>query len=144
MQESQGKIEFRTVVAAIDLQFEPAMRALKFASALAADRGARLVIAHAFPSLEGVVGENFDPNWRTYFRDVAVEEIEKFKKEAGLAAGDAIVEPGDPARVVAGIAEREKADLVVIGRGSAGGVFGRLRANAYAIIRQTPCPVISV
>lgn len=144
MQESQGKIEFRTIIAAIDLQYDPAMRALKFAQGLAAEHKARLLVAHAFPSLEGVVGENFDPNWRTYFRDVALEEIEKLKKEAGVAAGDTIVEPGDPARIVSSIAEREKADLVVIGRGSAGGVFGRLRANAYAIIRQTPCPVVSV
>jgi hypothetical protein len=32
----------------------------------------------------------------------------------------------------------------VIGRGSAAGVFGRLRANAYSIIRQGRCPVVSV
>jgi hypothetical protein len=36
------------------------------------------------------------------------------------------------------------ADLLVIGRGSAAGMFGRLRTNAYAIIRQSPCPVVSV
>jgi len=36
------------------------------------------------------------------------------------------------------------ADLLVIGRGSASGVFGRLRTNAYAIIRQSPCPVLSI
>jgi PTS system mannitol-specific IIC component len=34
--------------------------------------------------------------------------------------------------------------LLGIGRGSAAGMFGRLRANAYAIIRQSPCPVLSV
>jgi hypothetical protein len=32
----------------------------------------------------------------------------------------------------------------VIGRGSAAGVYGRLRANAYTLIRQSPCPVVSV
>ena len=36
------------------------------------------------------------------------------------------------------------ADVLVIGRGSAAGMFGRLRTNAYAIIRQSPCPVVSV
>jgi hypothetical protein len=33
---------------------------------------------------------------------------------------------------------------VIIGRGSAAGDFGRLRTNSYAIIRQSPCPVVSV
>jgi len=46
--------------------------------------------------------------------------------------------------VVCRTAERVQADLLVIGRGSAAGIFGRLRTNAYAIIRQSPCPVVSV
>jgi multiple sugar transport system substrate-binding protein len=57
---------------------------------------------------------------------------------------EVLIEPGDPPKVVCGIAERLHASLLVIGRGSAGGVFGRLRTNAYAIIRQSPCPVASV
>jgi len=32
----------------------------------------------------------------------------------------------------------------VIARGSAAGGFGRLRTHAYSIIRQSPCPVVSV
>jgi nucleotide-binding universal stress UspA family protein len=37
-----------------------------------------------------------------------------------------------------------KADLLVIGRSADHGVIGRLRTNAYSIIRQSPCPVVSV
>ena len=55
-----------------------------------------------------------------------------------------LLQAGDPAQVVTNLALRERADVLVIGRGSAAGVFGRLRANAYAIIRQSPCPVVSV
>jgi nucleotide-binding universal stress UspA family protein len=54
------------------------------------------------------------------------------------------IEPGDPPKLVCYTAESQSADLLVIGRGSAGGVFGRLRTNAYAIIRQSCCPVVSV
>jgi nucleotide-binding universal stress UspA family protein len=35
-------------------------------------------------------------------------------------------------------------DLVVIGRGVLQGTMGRLRTHAYGIIRNAPCPVISV
>ena len=48
------------------------------------------------------------------------------------------------AKVICAAAARVQADALVIGRGSAAGLFGRLRTNAYAIIRQAPCPVVSV
>jgi nucleotide-binding universal stress UspA family protein len=57
---------------------------------------------------------------------------------------EVVVEAGDAPKVVCELAQREKAELLVIGRGSAAGVFGRLRTNAYAMIRQSPCPVASV
>jgi nucleotide-binding universal stress UspA family protein len=64
---------------------------------------------------------------------------QRFGTEAEL-----VVEAGDPPKVICEMAQRQPAGLLVIGRGSAAGVFGRLRANAYAIIRQSPCPVVSV
>jgi hypothetical protein len=48
---------------------------------------------------------------------------------------------------VAGIvasAERSQADLLIIGRGAAKGVLGRLRTNAHDLIRESHCPVLSV
>jgi nucleotide-binding universal stress UspA family protein len=41
-------------------------------------------------------------------------------------------------------AERIAADLLVIGRGHGSGVAGRLPTNAYTIIRESRCPVVSV
>jgi nucleotide-binding universal stress UspA family protein len=40
------------------------------------------------------------------------------------------------------IVDETKADLLVIGRAAKG--LGRLRSNAYALIRESPCPVLSV
>jgi hypothetical protein len=37
-----------------------------------------------------------------------------------------------------------QADVVIIGRGHVKEPLGRLRTNSYAIIRESPCPVISV
>jgi nucleotide-binding universal stress UspA family protein len=54
------------------------------------------------------------------------------------------VEAGDPAAVVCDAARERKADLLVIGRSASEGVLGRLRAQAYSMIRQSPCPVISI
>lgn len=71
------------------------------------------------------------------------EELGQLVERTGARAEISVL-PGDPPQVICHEAERIKADLLVIGRGSAAGVFGRLRTNAYAIIRQSPCPVVSV
>jgi nucleotide-binding universal stress UspA family protein len=75
---------------------------------------------------------------------LAVEDdLARLQQRFGTTA-ELVVEPGDPPKVVCAIAAKIQAGLLVIGRGSAAGVFGRLRTNAYALIRQSPCPVVSV
>jgi nucleotide-binding universal stress UspA family protein len=54
------------------------------------------------------------------------------------------VEHGDAHKAVPAKARDLAADLVVIGRGCSQDVAGRLRAQAYGIIRQAPCPVLSI
>ncbi len=39
---------------------------------------------------------------------------------------------------------RRKADLLVTGRGHSIGTFSRLWSHLYSIIRDSPCPVLSV
>ena len=140
---SPDKIHVRKVMVAIDLCPGQALKAMSWGAQFAESFGAELVIAHAYPSLEGRSGEYFDPNWRNYFTNVAAEEINKMQGKLGLHA-EAILESGDVPHVVCNLAQLHSADVLVIGRGSAAGMFGRLRANAYAIIRQSPCPVVSV
>jgi nucleotide-binding universal stress UspA family protein len=70
-------------------------------------------------------------------------EIKKLLEKVP-ASPEILIESGDAAKTVCSLAGQTGADVLVIGRGSAAGVFGRLRANAYSIIRQSPCPVVSV
>ncbi len=140
---SLDKIHFRKIVVAVDLCPTQALKAISWGAQIAEREGGKMVIVHAYPSLEGRSGEYFDPNWRTYFTKVANDEIMRMQQKLGTSA-EVVLESGDPAHVVCNTAALERADLVVIGRGSAAGVFGRLRANAYSIIRQSPCPVVSV
>ena len=41
-------------------------------------------------------------------------------------------------------ARRLRADVLVIGRSPQSGVLGRLRDLSYAVVRDAPCPVLSV
>jgi nucleotide-binding universal stress UspA family protein len=54
------------------------------------------------------------------------------------------VEIGDVPEAVTTAAHALKADLLVIGRGRLTGVLGRLRTNAYAILRESHCPVAAI
>ena len=104
---------------------------------MAAQCGARLTIVHA------AVCEAAEDDWARQIKEKALDEVEALKRTLGVEA-EVVMETGDPPLVVCALAKRLRAELLVIGRGSAAGVFGRLRTNAYAIIRQSPCPVVSV
>jgi nucleotide-binding universal stress UspA family protein len=136
------QIEFRNIICAVDLG-AMSKKTLCWAGQFAAEFGARLTVVHAAPLIEVGEARYFDPAWRLALIDQAKGEIAKLQDSLGSRA-DVVVESGEAQKVVREVAEEAKADLVVIGRGTSAGVFGRLRANAYAIIRESPCPVVSV
>jgi nucleotide-binding universal stress UspA family protein len=135
-------IGFRRILCAIDLG-KQSCPTVAWAKNFAAEFGAELEIVHAVPEANEtpVVYAHEDP--KEDLVNQATEKVEAVKKCVGTDARVFIV--GDEvASAVCGCAAREKADLLVIGRSVAPGVVGRLRANAYSIIRQSPCPVVSV
>jgi nucleotide-binding universal stress UspA family protein len=135
-------IAFRSIVCALDLGPQ-SRKALAWAAEMAGEFKARLSLVHALPCIESRPGEYFDQELVADLAKSAREELEKLRGEAGAEA-EIVVEGGDAPGVVCGAAETRQAGLLVIGRGSAAGLFGRLRTNAYAVIRQSPCPVVSV
>ena len=127
-----GSITFRTVLCAVDLGAQ-SRRVLEWASRMAAEFGARLIVVHVVPALEVTA----------QLSDAVRGELARLGQELAPQP-EIVLEGGDPPNVVCRTAERSSADLLVIGRGSAAGIFGRLRTNAHVIIRQSPCPVVSV
>jgi len=119
------KIELRRLLCAV--KEEPhAATVLSAAKELASEYRAELTVLHVADSTD-------QPNgFREKIRELA-------SPETGV-----VIEAGEVAQAVADTARRLPADLLVIGRSPSPGVFGRLRTHAYPIIRQSPCPVISV
>jgi nucleotide-binding universal stress UspA family protein len=131
---SAETIALRHVACALDLGPQ-SLNALRWAAGISREFGAKLTVLHVATCAQAP-GQELEAGIR--------EELSRLQQQAGAEDAEVVVQPGDPAKVVCGETERLHADLLVIGRGSAGGRFGRLRANAYAIIRQSPCPVVSV
>jgi len=136
------RISFRRILCALDLGSH-SRTVLEWAAGFAREYGADLDIVHAIPAATvSVGGFNFDPEWRAQVENEARDRISFLQQDVGVS-GQALVVTGDVAPSVRAAAEERHADLVVIGRSHAG-VLGRLRANAYAIVRESPCPVAAI
>jgi nucleotide-binding universal stress UspA family protein len=136
-------ITCRRVLCAIGLG-EPTNCAVNWAAYLAAEYQAELAIVHAVPAVEAsAIARVWDGDFlATLFKDARkrVDEIlTKSRVEAIV-----FIEAGEPGKVVDTVARDFDADLIVIGRHAEAGLAGHLRHNAYAILRGSPCPVLSV
>jgi nucleotide-binding universal stress UspA family protein len=136
------QIHCKSIVCAVDLGGQ-SHDALSWAAKIAAEYGAKLTVAHAVPLVQSRPAAYMDLELFTSLVTTARTDIDELVQRVG-AQPKVRIEGGDPANVVRQVAEEEAADMVVIGRGSASGGLGRLRSHAYAVIRTSPCPVVSV
>jgi nucleotide-binding universal stress UspA family protein len=137
---AEPAIAFRHILCAIDLGPQ-SCKTLEWATGMQKEFGAKLTVMHVTTYTPPTAPA--DAQWQLDMERAAREDVARLEQRYGTEA-EMLIEAGDPPKVVCQAAAQQNADLLVIGRGSAGGVFGRLRTNAYAIIRQSPCPVVSV
>ena len=135
-------IAIRRVVCAVDVD-KQTCPTLTWAVRFASEFGAELSVVHAVPdAVPSASGYPCaEPN--EALLHASSNALDGVLASLGATA-ELHVLPTDPANAVCSIARRKAADIVVIGRSATPGVMGRLRANGYSIVRQSPCPVISV
>jgi len=131
----------RRILCAVDLGPQ-SEKTLAWAAWLRQEFDACLTLMHVTAPITDISATG-QQAWCQDVRGAVQDELAHLQQTVGCEA-NTLVEAGEPPLLVCAAAERLQADLLVIGRGSAAGVFGRLRTNAYAIIRQSPCPVVSV
>ena len=136
-------VPFRSMLCALDLGSQSAQHARLGRMAVPRILAAELTLVHAVTAHAESLDDP-DTSWRAGIREAAEEEMQQAATGRTAAQAAVILDAGEPAKVICTVASRIEADVLVIGRGSAAGSFGRLRTNAYAVIRQSPCPVVSV
>ena len=134
-------IGFRRILCAVDLGAQSCPTAT-WARKFASEFGSEFALVHAVPEAKEA-NVPFEKDSKQDLINQATERVAAVQSCTG-AEGRVFVIGDEVASAVCGCAAREKADLLVIGRSVHDGVVGRLRANAYSIIRQSPCPVVSV
>lgn len=138
----QEHLRMGGVLCAVDASAD-SVRVLRWAANMAKGLGAKMRIIHAVPGLEAWPERQMDQEFEEQIRDNARQAIEKLEKAADMDV-PICVNTGTVPDVVREEAVQHNADLVIIGRGAIQGALGRLRTHAHAIIRNSPCPVISV
>ncbi len=140
---ASGTIRFAKILCAIDFGLQ-SQEVVAWASQLAADCQAQLSIAHSLASLDPGFPYDSSPQFRMELEALAGKEMQKVQAATKTESAKTHILGGGAAKAIRSLAESIRADLLVIGRGPKDRSGGRLPANAYAIIRQSPCPVISV
>jgi nucleotide-binding universal stress UspA family protein len=136
--ESGSRLGYRSIVCAVELNPE-ADAILKAAAFLAQAYGARICLLNIEPSLHGHDRETFAESVQSAF--------DKALKAGGQDIGVATtvrVQDGAVPEGIRRVAKEEAADLVVVGRGGEQGNLSRLWSQLCEIIRESPCPVLSV
>jgi nucleotide-binding universal stress UspA family protein len=120
---------FTRLLCAVDLS-EDSARIIGWAQRVASAFNSSALVVHAAPAS----GEPGDEAQKAY---------NELQARAGIN-WDLVLVKGPVARGVREAAIEHRADLIVCGRGVIREPFGRLRTSSYAIIRESPCAVLSV
>ena len=134
---------YRKVLCAVDLSAK-SLPLLQWTSEFAREQGATVKLVHAVPAAKTTSGLELEGDrFRASLFDWSRENLAKLQGQAGTAF-ETVVKGGDVVHVIAEAAGAAHADLVVIGRGVMQHVLGRMRTHVYSIVRESPCPVISI
>lgn len=136
--------DHREWVCAIDVD-EDSKRVLRYASEIAHAVHANLTLIHVIPAGDpGLPIElDLDELVQSAERQAARQRIEQLQNAVGSHARATIV-AGPMKDSVIEAARRLRADALVIGRSPQPGPRERLRDLTYAVVRDAPCPVLSV
>jgi len=131
----------RHILTALDLKDE-SRRVLECALELASDADATVEMVHV--AAEGVLTPSQSEARMQELLEQTSAEHRLRIAESPETDVEVVSDGNDVAKLVRNISLRKRIDLVVIGRGVIQDHFGGFRTNAYGIIREAPCPVLSV
>jgi nucleotide-binding universal stress UspA family protein len=128
------------VLCCVDLENEAAcVRLIQGAIDFARPFGAKITVFHAMPAAGHRPGY---PDLPGDILSTARDRVWELAHRAGIEPV-VHVEGGWPVEALKRYAVDNRPDLLVIGRGQHRGL-GRLGSHAYAMIREAPCPVLSI
>ena len=139
--EHVPSIPYKSILCALS-EGPEAEAVLKAAAALAGSYGAVLELLHVTPPPPITAEMDLGP-YLEAMTDAAQIQMRELKAKLGVDAPHTVL-TGVISGTVRAEALRRKADLLVTGRGNAYGTFSRLWSHLYPLVRESPCPVLSI
>jgi nucleotide-binding universal stress UspA family protein len=140
--KSRPSCNYRNVLCAVDCS-SAAVPVMRWAGWLAKRYHARLEFVHVIPGMDEESSNRGEVELRKYFTRRATTEFAVLLDQAGYKR-KVVLRGGNLAGKLADTARQQRSDLIVIGRGHTRKSLGRLRTHSLAIVREAPCPVLSV
>lgn len=139
--DHKSALPYKSVLCAVD-EDDEAEAVLKAAAAFACTYGAQLWLVHVVETPPPTPEFDYSP-YRKDILDAADFRLRELKGQLGIDAPHSVTD----AMVSDGVRQealRRKADLIVTGRGHSQNRFERVWSHLYQIVRESPCPVLSV
>ena len=133
---------YREVICSTDLSSSTPML-LDWAHRFAQDNNANLAIVHVLPPVADPAHSSSAADFRRQAHEAAKEAYFGYSRDSEVNLPCEFIE-GPVGETIAAYARGRDADLVICGRGVIQGTLGRLRTHVLDIIRQAPCPVLSL
>jgi nucleotide-binding universal stress UspA family protein len=134
-------VPYKSIVCALD-ETPESEAILRAAAALAKSYQAKLALVHVLEMPPATPEIDFTP-YRQDLIDAGHTHMRGLKDRLNLDVPDVVIDAG----IADGIHEeivRRKADLLVVGRGHDQGIVSRVWSRLYSIVRDSPCPVLSI
>jgi nucleotide-binding universal stress UspA family protein len=135
------RMPYESILCALD-DSDEAQGVLKAAAAFADNYRAQLWLVQVVQMPPVTMEIDFSP-YKKDLIDASEDRLQELKAQLGINALHTVIE-GAVADGVRQEAVRRRADLIITGRGHAQAAVGRIWSNVYPIVREAPCPVLSL
>jgi nucleotide-binding universal stress UspA family protein len=134
--------KYRNILCAVDCNRD-AVALIRWAGWVGRHYQATVKLVHVIPALNETSRNRGELELRRYLVRRTQAEFKVLMDQAGFR-DELLLRGGSiPARL-AETAREQHADLLIVGRGHMRKALGRLRTHSLAIVRESPCPVISI
>jgi len=132
---------YQSILCAVD-ESEEAEAVAKAAAYMAKSYKARLTLMHVLQYPQGVADLDLSP-YQAAMKEASCRKLREMNDRLNLNASYLVSE--EPfLEAILHQAEAVHADLIVAGRGMSQGTFSRVWSSLCDIVRESPCPVLSI
>lgn len=133
---------YQNILCAVDRNSE-AVALARWAGWMGRSYRATVKLVHVIPALDETSRNRGEAELRRFLSTRAQTEIGAFIDQSGFRL-ELLLRGGSIPGRLADTIRQQHSDLLIVGRGHTRRALGRLRTHSLAIIRESPCPVISI